>query len=185
MSYDRMNHGAWVQRQIDATRQRPPNPTQRRAASRNLGWHGAPEVLTAFHHRAFAILGVVGGGIYNAPISWDSVEWGPGFLCVPWRNELSTRDFKSLTDLVFLAHDAGIRVSITPNMRALLLIFHQRQRPTEGSSVKGHPTLDAAVEAHRARFPADHPVHLENAPPPLALVDAAPSAERDSDASLP
>jgi hypothetical protein len=178
-----MDHGAWVQSQIDATRRRPPNPSQRRAAARKTGWHGAPEKLTAFHHRTFAILGVIGGGIYNAPISWDSVEWGPGFLCVPWRNELATRDFRSLTDLVFLAHDAGIRVAITPNMRSLLLIFHQRQRPlANATSVNGHPTLAEAVEAHRARFPADHPVHLESA---LRVVAAAPSAEGGSDASLP
>jgi hypothetical protein len=189
MSYDRMNHGEWVQNNINAerrrTRGRKLTARETKARADRRGWHGAPELLNAFHHRAFAILGVVGGGIYNAPIEWDSVEWRADSLCLNWRGELATRDFRGLTDLVFLAHDAGIRVSISPNMRNLRMILHCRARPPLPTSFSGHPTLEAGVEAHRARFPSDHPVHLENAPPPLALIDAAPSAEGGSDASLP
>jgi hypothetical protein len=163
MSYDRMNHGDWVQDNLNAIRRRKPSSRDRKAADAGRGWYGAPETLNAFHRRAFLILGVVGGGIYNAPIEWDSVEWRDDSLCLNWRNELATRDFRGLTDLVFLAHDAGIRISISPNMRNLRLILHCRARPPEGGSVcKGHPTLIAAVSDHRKRFPVDHAIHLEN-----------------------
>lgn len=178
MGYDRMNHGEWVQDNLTAIRRRKPSPREAKAAAARRGWYGAPETLNAFHHRAFAILGVVGGGIYNAPIEWDSVEWSPKSLVLNWRGELATRDFRGLTDLVFLAHDAAIRISISPNMRNLRLILHCRERPPEGGSVcKGHPTLDDAVNAHWARFPFDHPVHLENQPPAPVPVADQPSAE--------
>lgn len=178
MGYDTMDHADWVQDNLNAIRRRKPSPRDAKAAAAGRGWYGAPEALNDFHRRAFTILGVVGGGIYNAPIEWDSVEWRDGSLCLNWRHELSTHDFRGLTDLVFLAHDAGIRISISPNMRNLRLILHSRARPPEGGSVcKGHPTLEAAVAAHQARFRADHPVHLENDPPPVDPVDEAPSAE--------
>lgn len=181
MGYDRMDHAGWVQMQIDAIRRRKPTPRDQKAAAARRGWHGAPAVLNDFHRRAFLILGVVGGGIYNAPLEWDSVEWRDDSLCLNWRDELATRDFRGLTDLVFLAHDAGIRISVSPNMRNLRLILHRRERPPEGGSVcRGHPTLDAAVSDHRKRFPDDHPIHLENEPRPADPVDAAPSAEGGS-----
>ena len=175
-----MNHGDWVQMQIDAIQRRKPTPLDRRRADAGRGWYAAPKTLNAFHYRAFAILGVVGGGIYNAPLEWDSVEWRSGSLVLKWRHDLATRDFQGLTDLVFLAHDAGIRVDIGPSMRNLQIMLHCRERPPEGTRVKGHPTLESAFAAHRARFPLDHPVHLENAPPPADPVDEAPSAEGGS-----
>lgn len=179
MGYDTMDHADWVQDNLNAIRRRKPSPRDAKAAAAGRGWYGAPEALNDFHRRAFTILGVVGGGIYNAPIEWDSVEWRDDSLCLNWRNELATRDFRGLTDLVFLAHDAGIRISISPNMRNLRLILHSRARPPEGGSVcKGHPTLTTAVSDHRKRFPVDHPIHLEN----VGVDFEAPSAEGGSNA---
>ena len=178
MGYDTMDHAGWVQEFIGYAKRRKPTPAQVGGAREGRGWHSAPDVLNQFQRRVFTILGIVGGGINNAPIHWDSVEWRSNFLVVKWPRELATRDFRGLTDLVFLAHDAGIRVAISPNMRNLELIFHSRERPPEGgSNCMGHPTLESAFAAHRARFPLDHPVHLENAPPPADPVDEAPSAE--------
>ena len=181
MGYDRMDHAGWVQENIGYKKRWKPTPAEAKAAKAGRGWHGAPDVLNPFQRRVFNILGVVGGGIYNAPIHWGSVEWRSNFLVVNWPYELATRDFRGLTDLVFLAHDAGIRVAISPNYWKLQLIFHSRERPPEGGSVcKGHPTLATAVSDHRKRFPDDHPIHLENEPRPVDPVDDAPSAEGGS-----
>ena len=173
MGYDNMDHGGWVQINIDAARRMKAKMTKRDqiAQANRKGWHGAPEKLNAFHHRAFGILGIVGNGIYNAPIVWDSMTWWPDSLVFSWGNELATRDFQGLTDLVFLAHDASIRVSISSNMRNLQIAMHNRQRATSASRVQGHPTLEEAVASHRARFPLDHPVHRE------WFLEQAPKAE--------
>lgn len=180
MGYDTMDHADWVQDNLNAIRRRKPSPRDAKAADAGRGWYGAPEALNDFHCRAFTILGIVGGGIYNAPIEWDSMEWRAESLCMNWRNELATRDFRGLTDLVFLAHDAGIRISISPNMRNLRLILHSRARPPEGGSVcKGHPTLESGVASHRARFPLDHPVHLENDPRPVDPAVVCPCGDND------
>ena len=166
MGYDNMDHGGWVQNNIDAVRRMKAKLTKRDqiAQANRKGWHGAPEKLNAFHHRAFGILGVVGNGIYNAPIVWDSVHWMPESLVLDWGQSLATRDFRGLTDLVLLAHDAAIRIDLGPNMRNMRIIMHQRIRPPAGGSVcMGHPTLEEAVASHRARFPVGHPLHLESA----------------------
>lgn len=165
MSYDDMSHGGWVEAQLEAIRRRVTKLTKRDqlAKANRKGWHGAPERLNGFQHRAFDILGVVGGGIYNAPIVWDSVHWDDTFLCLSWGRSLATRDFQNLTDLVLLAHDAAIRVDISAGMRNLQIGMHQRMRPPEGRSNKGHPTIEDALASHRLRFPIDHPIHLETA----------------------
>lgn len=180
MGYDRMDHAGWVQENIGYAKRWKPTPAEAKAAKSGRGWHGAPDVLNPFQRRVFNMLGVVGGGIYNAPIHWGSVEWRSNFLVVNWPYELATRDFRGLTDLVFLAHDAGIRVAISPNMRSLQLIFHSRERPPEGGSAcKGHSTLEDAVSDHRKRFPADHPIHLENDPRPVDPAVVCPCGDND------
>lgn len=88
----------------------------------------------------------------------------PESLVLDWGQSLATRDFRGLTDLVLLAHDAAIRIDLGPNMRNMRIIMHQRIRPPAGGSVcMGHPTLEEAVASHRARFPVGHPLHLESA----------------------
>ena len=156
MSYATMNHAAWVQRQIQ------PGKAMTRKARKDItkGWHAAPDVLTPFQCRVFDILDMVGGGIYNAPINWDSLSW-KGFghgIAVPWlRRGLSTFDYSELTRLVFLCHEARIRCEIRPHgPTGLLLMFHQRV-PAERMG-DHHPNLDEAVATFREYLAADHQV---------------------------
>lgn len=171
MGYDNMDHAGWVLDQIKAVQRRKLTAKDQKAKANRKGWFGAPLELNPFQRRAFTVLGIVGNGIYNAPIVWDSMTWWPDSLVFSWGNELATRDFQGLTDLVFLAHDASIRVSISSNMRNLQIAMHNRQRATSASRVQGHPTLEEAVASHRARFPLDHPVHRE------WFLEQAPKAE--------
>ena len=62
---------------------------------------------------------------------------------------LSTFDFSSLTQLVFLAHDHCIRVELSAvSKQSYKIIFHPRDL-REGSSMARHPTLEKAVELWR------------------------------------
>lgn len=175
MSYDRMDHAGWVERNIAASKRYKPTAADRRRMADRRGWFAAPDILNPFHRRAFTILGIVGGGIYNAPIEWDSVRWEARFIILNWRGELSTYDFSGLTNAVLLAHDAGIRLGVAPKMRWLEITLHQRVRRQEQmSSASSHPSMEAAVASHRARFPAGHHIHLEA---DAALRLAAPAEE--------
>ena len=162
MSYATMDHAGWVQSNLPhhkkAVRNQKPSCDSFGYAK---GWHGAPDKLSNFHARVFDILGMTFGGIYNAPIEWESVRWShPRMLVLNWRNSMSTWDFSELTTAVLLAHDAAIRLSISPKMRWLEIMMHEREPHVEGMRLSlGHPTLEQAVARHRARFPSHHHVH--------------------------
>lgn len=67
-------------------------------------------------------------------------------------NELSTYDFNRLTKLVVLAHDKGIRVSITSDRKkGLVILFHNRMgiRGNGFSMSQRHPTLSKAIKQVR------------------------------------
>lgn len=135
--YARMDHAGWVE-------------------GNELGRKGAPESLSAFQSKVMDILGMVSGGIYNAPIAWSKVNWRCGAgVSVPWRYDLSTFDYHHLTLLVFLCHKARIRCCISPyTFKHLLLTFHPRA--AKGSVGKRHPNLEEAVAAFEEYLPADH-----------------------------
>lgn len=175
MSYDTMDHAGWVERNIAAVRCGRMSAIDRRRRAQGRGWWAAPEKLNPFQCRVMTILGIVGGGIYNAPIEWESVHWASWFVFVNWSSSLSTVDYRGLTDAVLLAHDAGIRLEIAPAMRWLRLGFHDRERQTPEMGIsQGHPSLETAIERHRKRFPTGHHIHLENWTP--QLVPAAAGA---------
>lgn len=127
--------------------------------ARQLKHHAPDAQLSPLGAKVADILGEVGRGIYH--YDWvtsktNLPEWsrqtcislcaGRGFLC------LSSIDSADLTQLVFLAHDYGIRVEIRPRgFRYLTMMFHQRER--RDFSMEGHPTLEQAVERHRSRYP--------------------------------
>lgn len=164
MSYDTMDHAGWVERSIANAKSRRMSASDRRRKAAGKGWYAAPDVLNPFQRRVFTILGVVGGGVYNAPIEWESIEWARTWIFLNWRASLSTVDFRGLTDAVLLAHDAGIRFQIAPNMRRLKLGFHERERQAEGMHLtQGHPSIEQSIARHRQRFPASHHIHLEQA----------------------
>src|ERR1041385_3658410 len=76
------------------------------------GWEKLPEQLNEFQKKVCNIIGIVGGGIYNAPINPEKIEWGADVVSFGWQRELSSFDFNQLTLLVFLCHEARIRAEI-------------------------------------------------------------------------
>lgn len=157
MSYVNMDHASWVARNIEGHKRMKATAREQRAAADNKGWHAAPDVMTPFHRRAFDILGIVGNGIYNAPIAWSGIVWYPRQIIVPWRNGLGTWDFMELTRLVFLCHQARIRGYIEPGAPRHLNIWLS-ERTHEGDIARRHPNLDEAVAEWLKEVPADHPI---------------------------
>lgn len=157
MAYTNMDHAGWLQGTISAAKKSKPTAKERRALADHKGWHAAPDVLNPFQRRAADLLGIVGNGIYSAPIAWSGVIWAPNFIIVPWWKGLGTFDFMELTRFVFLCHDARIRGYIsTHSPRHLEIALHERVH--EGPMSLRHPNLDEAVAAWRAEVPLDHPI---------------------------
>jgi hypothetical protein len=174
MSYVDMAHAKWVERNIAAVKKnRKPTAAERRRAADGEGWFAAPDKLSPDQARMFNILGIVGGGIYNAPILWDTVRWhcwtGIG---VVWRGNLCTFDFDRLTMLVFLCHEARIRCEVSPHGRGYLMIM-LHPRVATGGMAQRHPNLSEAVAAFRRAVPADHSTFYIEAAPELAEAETA------------
>lgn len=165
MGYDNMDHAGWVEENIRAAKNIRKGAIDKRRAKEGRGWLAAPDKLNDFERRAFTLLGIVGGGIYNAPIAWESLRWGRHWMALRWElgHGFATWDGSQLTNLVFLAHDAAIRLHISPAMRGLELVLHQRKHhaDTNGPVSEGHPTLEQAWARYRARIPLTHPVHFK------------------------
>jgi len=133
------DHAAWLQDNLAAIRKRKALPD-------------IPETLSDFHRQVAFIIGMTAGGIYNAPINWRSARFGERFVEVNWRSgEFATWDFMLLTNLVFLAHEECVRVSVgTAGPGIMKVTFHCRRRG--GGMGRRHPTLDQAVDAFRAWY---------------------------------
>lgn len=157
MSYINMDHAGWVTSSIRAGKRLATKADHRRAKEHSKGWVAAPDELTDFQTRAFNVLGIVGGGIYNAPIAWNTVYWQPRTIIVGWWKGLGTFDFSELTRFVFLCHEARIRGYIGPLAHRYLEI-HLSERTAEGGISQRHPGLQEAVNAWREDFPADHSI---------------------------
>ncbi len=151
MSYAIMDHAAWVEDN---------NRGYNRINAKRRSLRPAPEQLTPFQAKVMDICGMVGGGIYNAPINWDKVSWGNGTwhsgMFVPWRDgRMATFDFYPLTLLVLLCHEARIRCEIRAKASGHFeLSFFQRSH--EGGMAERHPNIDEAVAAFRQYLPSDH-----------------------------
>jgi hypothetical protein len=153
-----MDHATWAQRNLEAAKRIHTTARDRRRAEEGRGWIAAPAVLTPFQRRAFTILGIVGNGIYNAPIEWDTIYWGHGraFISLSWRNSLSTFDFSALTSFVFMCHEARIRGEIRPKMRYLEITMSERK--ADGSISHRHPNLEEAVAQFRQEMGDSHSI---------------------------
>ncbi|ABD25070.1 hypothetical protein Saro_0623 [Novosphingobium aromaticivorans DSM 12444] len=151
MSYARIDHAAWVEDN---------NRGYNQMYAKRRSWKPAPEKLTDFQAKVMDICGMVGGGIYNAPINWEKVSWGVGHnhsgIFVPWRDgRMSTFDFYPLTLLVLLCHEARIRCEIRAKSAGHFeLSFFQRSH--EGGMALRHPNIDEAVAVFREYLPDDH-----------------------------
>ena len=154
MSYARMDHAAWMQGQMKAENRFYANRKRSRKVVKPL-----PESLTPFQQRVVDIVGMAGGGIYNAPIcSARCINWRYGWdgVSLTWGgNGLATFDRGDLTMLVFLCHEARIRLCIDAVAPGRLrLSFWQRK--DKGGYADRHPNIEEAVAAFRAYLPADH-----------------------------
>lgn len=157
MSYERMDHAEWVQLSIDAVHARKERWTaaQHRRRERKSGWEGAPERLAFWQQQAFDVLGIAGGGIYNAPISWNAVRWHPRFIALAWGGSLATWDFRALTNLVFGMNSARLRCEIAPRTFRYL-DMHISPRKPEGGMAERHPDLGESVADWFSRIPTTH-----------------------------
>jgi hypothetical protein len=156
MSYARMDHAEWVESNNRAINARNGASSSRR---RKVAPAVLPEKLSDFQKRVADIVGMVAGGVYNAPINWNNVEWnlvGGRAVSVVWRfPHFATWDFDGLTKLVFLAHEARIRVELEPAATHYMRVtFHQRA--AAGCGMTRHPNLEEATAAFRAYLPSDH-----------------------------
>jgi hypothetical protein len=165
MSYVNMDHAGWVERNANAAKSmdaasRKRMGTRAKRKDNTKGWLACPEKLSPFQASVMNILGMVFGGIYNAPIAWDSTQWeyGGGVSVVLRRtNPLSTFDWSNLTTFVFLCHEARIRGQVEPGgWNSFRLSFWKRDRA--GSMSQRHPNLDEAVAKFREYLPADHSI---------------------------
>ena len=158
--YINMDHAGWVERNIAAAKRVTPNASERRKMAERKGWFAAPDQLNPFQRRAFDILGIVGNGIYNAPISWKTVYWDERVIAVSWRNSLATFDFSQLTRFVFLCHEARIRGDISPkDFRHVEIMMSERVH--EGRGTQSHPDLAEALQAFRIEFQSGHSVFYQ------------------------
>jgi hypothetical protein len=163
-TYQFMDHAKWME-------------TQNRAINRRdrgrKNFRQQPEELTDFQKRVVDIIGMVGGGIYNAPIGLK-VDWeyGGNGVSFIWHRELATFDFDQLTRLVFLCHEARIRCEVTSGgPRMMRLAFWQRK--PEGDIAVRHPNLDEAVSAFREYLPEGHRIVYQGENQPSAVPGAS------------
>jgi hypothetical protein len=158
MSYNTMDHAKWMEDRLACIRRQRAGKTRKNAKP-------IPEALSDFQKRVVDILGIVGGGIYNAPITPASIDWDYGFgaVSVIWnRPDMATFDFSQLTMLVFLAHAGRIRVDVSPaGPKAFRLSFWQRK--SEGDMAVRHPNLEEAVKWFEDYLPANHRVRYSEA----------------------
>lgn len=148
-----MDHARWAERN---------NAACNRTHAKRRGWKPAPETLSPFQAKVIDICGIIGNGIYNAPINWEKINWGVGawdgcgIMTVPWRDgTMSTYDYMPLTRLVLLCHEARIRCEIRAKASGhFQLMFHERTAHED--MVLNHPSIDEAVAAFRHYLPEDH-----------------------------
>jgi len=163
--YVGLDHAAWLQQQLDFMKKQQPKT-----------YKDAPEKLNEFQRKVFNIIGIAGGGLYNSPISFNTIKWNYGIggngISMSWINDMATFDSDKLTLLVFLCHEARIRCQIdaTGPKRIQLSFF---QRKAEGRGSVRHPNLDEAVKEFREWFKQDHMInHTE--PEEKSLSDIGP-----------
>jgi hypothetical protein len=153
-----MDHVEWVEANNRALRQIASRGRSKEAA-RILA--DVPEQLSEFQRRAVTIIGMAFGGIYNARVSWRTVEWqyGKGVAFMLNHETLSTFDASALTDLVFLCHAARVRLELEA-AAAFKLRVAMHPRSDEGGLGARHPDLQEAVAAFDAMVPPEHPVRF-------------------------
>jgi hypothetical protein len=150
-----MDHAGWMERSMSYLRRKP------RKSDKPM-----PEKLSEFQAKVINIIGIVGGGIYNAPICRpERIDWDYGWrgVSVQWKRELATFDGNQLTILLFLCHEARIRLEIEAGGPGMLRLSFW-QRVADGRMGKRHPNLDEAVADFRTWFTAEHSINYRAEP---------------------
>lgn len=130
------------------------------ARSEDEVWVARPAVIATTLDEALKFV----ARIYNAPIVWNSVNWGLKcdgweFMFIPLASQvgLATWDFNRLTTLVFACHQARVRLMVGPyGVGGMILRFSRRNATS--SFYEGHPNLQEAVAAFWKYVSADHPI---------------------------
>lgn len=83
----------------------------------------------------------------------ESSPWG---IQTTISTDFASYDFAELTKLVVLAHDRGIRASLSPlNMQYMRLMLHVRQYRDGPTFYERHPTLEKQAAAIRVLYSTD------------------------------
>lgn len=109
--------------------------------------------ISPFGARVAELLDVWLLGIYHyhgaAALDWSNDSW----FEMRYHQAMSTYDDRSLTRLVFLAHDMALRVEISPHSRQNVMIrIHPREHAARELWTH-HPTIEQAVAHWRERWP--------------------------------
>ena len=106
------------------------------------------------------ILGYVGCGIYNCPISHERIDWTDEYcIVVNWSNSLSNWDFDNLTRLVLECHERLIRIELTASApRRIRMTFHQRKSRIGNMSDK-MPTIEEMILRRKIVFGEKEPTN--------------------------
>lgn len=114
-----------------------------------------PQTVSELGAQAAAVISTLVVGLHH----WDTnalrrVDWSnKHYIEIVTNLPLATWDGDALTRLVFLAHDACLRVDVQPaSPQYLRLLFHSRQR--QGTLFQRHPTIEDALTQWRKRHPA-------------------------------
>lgn len=78
---------------------------------------GRPDFTLTPEQRHLATVLCVIAAPYNLGVEWEHVEWGEHYMAVtlPIGRSLSTYDDDGLTRLVVAAHDAAVRIEVSPS----------------------------------------------------------------------
>ena len=111
------------------------------------------ESMSALGKTVANILGYVGYGIYNCPISHNRIDWTDDYcIVINWRHPLSNWDFDNLTRLVLECHERLVRIDLTGSAPGYIrMIFHQRKL-REGNMSERMPTIEEMIERRKAAF---------------------------------
>ncbi len=99
------------------------------------------------------ILGYVGYGIYNCPISHRRIDWTDDYcITVNWGRSLSNWDFDNLTRLVLECHERLIRIELGGSAPYRMKMFFNQRKSREGGMSVRMPTIETMIERRKDAF---------------------------------
>lgn len=108
------------------------------------------------------LLGEVFRGLHKSPVS-KKTDWNhPHTIEVVCKSfgGMGTVDCDTLTRMVFLSHDFGIRAEMVPHTFSQTK-WQFSQRTRGGSTLQDHPTLEEALEQHRTSYPKENEYNVQ------------------------